>query len=44
MHIPFTSLPEMLEVAGAVLFGLAAMQDIALRLVPNAVPLGRVVI
>ncbi len=32
-------LPEALELAGVALFGLAATQDMALRLVPNAVPL-----
>ena len=39
MDISLASLSTMLELFGAVLFGVAAAQDIAVRLVPNAVPL-----
>ncbi len=39
MLVPLTSLTEMLELVGAALFGLAALQDMALRVVPNSVPL-----
>lgn len=39
MNIPITSISEVLKLASAGFFGLAALQDIALRLVPNGVPL-----
>ncbi len=39
MAVPQTILTQMLEVAGVALFAVAALQDLAFRLVPNRVPL-----
>lgn len=39
MNVPLTSISETLKLVGAGCFGVAALQDMALRVVPNGVPL-----
>jgi prepilin peptidase CpaA len=39
MGVALSEVSDVLQLAGAALFGLAALQDIARRLVPNGVPL-----